>query len=297
MSTIVSNNLQIGQSGTSTNNFTLYQPLVADGTVRLANGNSGSTTDLLTVTSDGYVGIGTPNPSWYGGRLVVQRAQTSGIADFLTLRDSSAGTTFNFQTYSDPTFGTANRFNYNGTYIAFRKDTTEQLRITAAGAVVLQGGNNLTDGVGINFPAVQVASSNANTLDDYEEGTFTPSFTNITVGNGSLYGYYTKVGNKVTFALGLLIGTTTSFSGTVTSINGLPFTSKNIATVAYAGLCTGTAWDNGSGWTGLFGQISNNNTAVSYPLTAGTSSALTATVPFTWVANDSINISGTYFTS
>ena len=297
MSTIVANNLTIGQSGTATNNFTLYQPLVADGTVRLANGNTGSTTDLVTIDANGFVGIGTQYPSWYGGRLVVQRPQSTGIADLLTLRDASAGTTFDFQTYTDPTYGTANRFNYNGVYLAFRRDTTEQLRITSAGAVVLQGGNVGVDGIGITFPATQVASTNANTLDDYEEGSFTPTFTNVTVGNGAVYGYYTKVGNQVTFAVGVVFGSTTAFAGTMTSINGLPFTTKNVAGNAFAGSCTGNAWDSGSGWTGLFGNIANNNTAISYPLTTGTSTTLTATTPFTWTSNDSINIAGTYFTS
>ena len=49
MSTLKVNNLQVGQDATATNNFTLYQPAVPDGTVRLGVGNSGSVADLLTV--------------------------------------------------------------------------------------------------------------------------------------------------------------------------------------------------------------------------------------------------------
>ena len=49
MSTLKVNNLQVGQDATATNNFTLYQPAVPDGTVRLGVGNSGSVSDLLTV--------------------------------------------------------------------------------------------------------------------------------------------------------------------------------------------------------------------------------------------------------
>ena len=49
MSTLKVNNLQVGQDATATNNFTLYQPAVPDGTVRLGVGNSGSVGDLLTV--------------------------------------------------------------------------------------------------------------------------------------------------------------------------------------------------------------------------------------------------------
>jgi hypothetical protein len=64
MSTLRTNNVQVGQSATATNNFTLYQPSVPDGTVRLGVGNTGATTlDAVTVTSAGNVGIGTSSPT------------------------------------------------------------------------------------------------------------------------------------------------------------------------------------------------------------------------------------------
>jgi hypothetical protein len=53
MSTLKTNNVQVGQSVTATNNFTLYQPATPDGTVRLGNGNSGSVTDVASFTSAG----------------------------------------------------------------------------------------------------------------------------------------------------------------------------------------------------------------------------------------------------
>ena len=60
MSTVKANNHQIGQSGTATNNFTLYQPSTPDGTVRLAVGNSGATTgDVLSVSNTGLSVTGT----------------------------------------------------------------------------------------------------------------------------------------------------------------------------------------------------------------------------------------------
>ena len=54
MSTVKTNNVQIGQSLTATNNFTWYQPSTPDGTVRLGVGNAGATTsDVVTVSSSG----------------------------------------------------------------------------------------------------------------------------------------------------------------------------------------------------------------------------------------------------
>ena len=75
-------------------------------------------------------------------------------------------------------------------------------------------------GSGITFPATQSASSDANTLDDYEEGTWTPSLGGTTTYLAQT-GYYTKIGNVVT-VYGVLyinaIGT-----GSVNTISGLPF--------------------------------------------------------------------------
>ena len=65
-----------------------------------------------------------------------------------------------------------------------------------------------SDGAGITFPATQSASTDANTLDDYEEGTWTPSNLNMTVvGTFSSSGTYVKVGRLVT-CFGILSGST-----------------------------------------------------------------------------------------
>ena len=56
MSTVKSNNVQVGQSVTATNNFTLYQPATPDGTVRLGVGNAGATTSDA-VEFNGTAGI------------------------------------------------------------------------------------------------------------------------------------------------------------------------------------------------------------------------------------------------
>ena len=77
------------------------------------------------------------------------------------------------------------------------------------------------DGGRIRFPGTQVPSSGVNDLDDYEEGTWTPS-----VGGTATYntqtGRYTKIGRHV-FITGFLningIGT-----GSTSIVSGLPFT-------------------------------------------------------------------------
>ncbi len=86
------------------------------------------------------------------------------------------------------------------------------------------GATPATSGSGITFPATQSASTDANTLDDYEEGTWTPGYT---PGNGSSTitgqnGTYTKVGRMVcvNFQLQFNVGTSTALG----QITGLPFT-------------------------------------------------------------------------
>ena len=83
----------------------------------------------------------------------------------------------------------------------------------------------LLTGGGLKFPPTQVASADPNTLDDYEEGTWTPAFnwTNVTYTTQS--GYYTKIGNTV-HVHGLLTWTANDPSGT--TILNLPFPSTSV---------------------------------------------------------------------
>jgi hypothetical protein len=81
-----------------------------------------------------------------------------------------------------------------------------------------------SSGAGISFPATQSASSDANTLDDYEEGTWTPVFV---PGAGSITtqssaGRYTKIGNMVILTGYVTVTTWGTASGGIT-VTGCPF--------------------------------------------------------------------------
>jgi hypothetical protein len=75
---------------------------------------------------------------------------------------------------------------------------------------------------GIKFPATQSASGDANTLDDYEEGTWTPTDAS---GAGLSFptanGTYTKIGRVVTIRAKILYPSTAN--GSSAQIGGLPF--------------------------------------------------------------------------
>lgn len=82
----------------------------------------------------------------------------------------------------------------------------------------------------IKFPATANPSSDANTLDDYEEGTFTPAFGFVTTDATSWtyanqQGTYTKIGNAVTFAIRCQVSTFTKGAAAGNfQVKGLPFT-------------------------------------------------------------------------
>jgi hypothetical protein len=127
-------------------------------------------------------------------------------------------------------------------------------------------------GAGITFPATQSASTDANTLDDYEEGTWTPA---ITAGTGSFttvtgqVGTYTKWGNVVTVNYFYIVSTIGT-GGAWTNIGSLPFTIKNV-----------NSWSVGSGTSGndtlmrsTYGQA--NTTTMQETLYNGTASVITA---------------------
>ena len=114
---------------------------------------------------------------------------------------------------------------------------TERAVISSTGLAVtgdVSATEIITASKGIAFPATQVASSNPNTLDDYEEGTFTPTIAGITSAGVGTYttqiGTYTKVGNRVSITIYLIWSAHTG-TGNM-QISGLPFVSKT--TTGYA---------------------------------------------------------------
>jgi len=97
----------------------------------------------------------------------------------------------------------------------------------------------------IQFPATQNASANANTLDDYEEGTFTPTITGGTTSGTGTYnlqvGTYTKIGRQVN--VNIWVAWTAHTGSGFLSIASLPFTSSNTTANGYN--------------TGSFGYLNN----------------------------------------
>jgi hypothetical protein len=109
---------------------------------------------------------------------------------------------------------------------------------TLTGAKTFQNASVTTNALNLSvgqiaFPATQNASADANTLDDYEEGTWTPTVTSITgtiTTVGAVAGYYQKIGRNVFYTLDITI--TTNGTGASGVRATLPFTSDITATAA-----------------------------------------------------------------
>jgi hypothetical protein len=167
-------------------------------------------------------GINTTTPSTWG-RFVIRGASTGTGG-----KNVSAS-------FSDASTGTLDIAHSSGFVVLDTQSTSTILRIDQGvgniSARFTQYGIGLStavpsSGTGITFPATQSASTDANTLDDYEEGTWTPSLTAIsgtltTVVNGT--GNYTRIGNSVTVTCAPSITTNGTGGGNRLVISGLPF--------------------------------------------------------------------------
>jgi hypothetical protein len=202
-----------------------------------AIGNS-PTQQAFTPAIDYFSGTGSAT-AFTLSRPVASVAQVQAVVNNVAQNPSDAftvsGNTITFT--SAPSSGTNNIYVYYtspitqviapGQGTVTTTSLTSGLTLTSpivATTIGVGGATPSTSGAGITFPATASASTNANTLDDYEEGTFTITVT-PTIGSLTSYtsaGIYVKVGQAVTVNFGFTIGTVgTAGGGAVFA--GLPF--------------------------------------------------------------------------
>jgi hypothetical protein len=126
------------------------------------------------------------------------------------------------------------QYNNAGAFGGISGVTTDGTRMTASTTIGVGGATPSTSGSGITFPATTSSSTDANTLDDYEEGTWTPTDgsgagLSLTVNSAS----YIKIGQMVFVAASISYPSTGS--GTNANIAGFPFTCTPTGSTGYWG--------------------------------------------------------------
>lgn len=183
----------------------------------------GMTSSALTFTDR----MGVARKTWFAMETDFATAQAARAATFAAGEATRAALTANLANSSDPAKGSA---------LVGHEGTTVKLALDALGPAASPTFTALTlTGAGVKFPAAQVPSADPNTLDDYEEGTWTPTLTFVTPGNLTVtyttrLGTYTKTGRQVDLCWQVLTSafTWTTGSGQVL-LTGAPFNTLAIA--------------------------------------------------------------------
>jgi hypothetical protein len=195
-------------------------------------------TDTLYVDSaNNHIGVGTTSPAQI---VHINEAITGSVR--LRIENSEG-------------FG---EFSTDGDAVQLRNQTGIILNSVSAGDTQIRDGSAsvkmtvTSSGTQFNDAIFLGGTGSANELNDYEEGTWTPSFefaaAQPTAGNTTGTGFYTKVGNMVTVWGAVADANVTGASGDV-RIRDLPFTSKASANLV--------------GWMGSF-SVGGNTTFSGY---------------------------------
>jgi hypothetical protein len=178
-----------------------------------------------------------------GGTATLASATITGAATVGTTLGVTGVSTFAAGTALLPALTTTGDTNTGIYYpaadtFAVTTGGSERYRVDSSGNVGVgvtpsAGKGCLQLSSGINFPATQVASSDPNTLDDYEEGSWTPVVADASTGGNTgtctiNSAKYVKIGRQVSVQCDISgVNTTGMTAGNTFFIRGLPFVSVN----------------------------------------------------------------------
>ena len=227
--------------------------------------------DTLEVVSNATVGgtLGVTGATTLNGNIVLDNEDTtlSGgeVLGKIEFKDNdggsaAAGITSKMESLAIGDFGaSALTFHTSTSGGGARTALTERMRVQHNGGITFNGD-----------------TADANALDDYEEGTWTPVISGATVSAGTLEGAYTKVGDLVTATFRLNAATLAISGGAPDTITGLPFTSQMRTTSSKPATYNHQHGDKTltvlleGGTTTLYQQYSTTGAWQTAPISAGT---------------------------
>ena len=206
---------------------------------------SGAITSTQTAAAD----VITATSATANGKVIRMSTTSGGLMVGVEVGSGSnyiIGSTYDDAILRGRTGGISFSVN-DGSSVAMRLASTG---LAMANNVGVGGATPSSSGAGITFPATQSASSDANTLDDYEEGNWTP-----VVNGQSQTGQtcrYIKIGKIVQISGDVTFSFTGSSGG---SLSGLPFTTQTGSQSAIA-----VAYTTGGAMTGFV--VTDNSTTM-----------------------------------
>lgn len=218
-----------------------------------------------------------------------------------TLADISTTQTLTNKTLTSPTITGGSIDNSTITVDSIAGHTTSTL-VSVAGLSISNGVLNTNNSVittNITDSAVTPNKLFAGSGSSWPWQTYTPTWTNVTIGNATVSVYYSQTGKTVTVNLNVTLGNTSSVSGLITF--SLPVT----AAPRYSGggvgqSLLGVAYIENAGVAGYTGFIRVTSTTTASLRIAGTAGtylgndATSASAPFTFTTGSFFNATFTY---
>ena len=226
------------------------QPFGADGEVTLAHDpNKGLILKNDAGTERTYL-------TFHSGDNAIADGDILGEIDFQAFDDTGVDSDIVSASIGARAEGTFSDSS-NATELVFNTGVSEDAGLdTTNGKMILSSAGNLSlTAGGIQFPATFSNETNANTLDDYEEGTWTPDLPDGG-GEDSISGRHVKIGRQVIATAFINTNTTADYSNF--KLTGLPFTILDDDCCGFASMTSITTYNYDDGSAPRFFYLTKN---------------------------------------